>query len=85
MLSLDGLSVNVYILVFFENMQRKVNFHIRSDKNNSTLYADRYTLLVTPRSVLLRMRNVSDKSCRDNQNTHFVFNNIFTKIVILLI
>jgi len=22
-------------------------------------------------SVLLRMRNVSDKSCRENQNTHF--------------
>ena len=26
-------------------------------------------------SVLLRMRNVSDKSCRENRNTHFVFNN----------
>jgi hypothetical protein len=23
------------------------------------------------------MRNVSDKSCRGNQNTHFVFNNFF--------
>jgi hypothetical protein len=28
-------------------------------------------------AVLLRMRNVSDKSCRENQNTHFVFNNFF--------
>jgi len=28
------------------------------------------------------MRNVSDKSCRENQNTHFVFSNfIFSKIV----
>ena len=27
------------------------------------------------------MRNVSDKSCRENQNTHFMFNNLFTKIV----
>jgi len=26
-------------------------------------------------SDLLRMRNVSDKSCRENQNTHFMFNN----------
>ena len=25
------------------------------------------------RTVLLRMRNVSNKSCRENQNTHFVF------------
>ena len=24
-----------------------------------------------------RMRNVSDESCRENQNTHFVFNNFF--------
>jgi len=27
------------------------------------------------------MRNVSDKSCRENQNTHFVFSNFFPKIV----
>ena len=27
------------------------------------------------------MRNVSDKSCRQNQNTHFVFSNIFPKIL----
>jgi len=27
------------------------------------------------------MRNVSDKTCRGNQNTHFVFSNFFPKIV----
>ena len=26
------------------------------------------------RSILLRMRNVSNKNCRENQNTHFMFN-----------
>jgi hypothetical protein len=25
------------------------------------------------------MRNVSDKSCRENQNTHFMFNNFFSE------
>jgi len=25
------------------------------------------------------MRNVSDKSCRENQNTHIIFNNFFPK------
>ena len=30
---------------------------------------------IVSRSVLLRMKNVSDKSCRENQNTHFMFNN----------
>ena len=26
------------------------------------------------------MRNVFDKSCRENENTHFIFNNFFPKI-----
>ena len=30
------------------------------------------------RSVLLRTRNVSDKRCRENPNTHFVFSNLFS-------
>jgi len=25
------------------------------------------------------MRNISDKSCRENQNTHFMFSNFFWK------
>jgi len=32
------------------------------------------------RSVLLRMRNIFDESCREYQNTHFMFNNLFQKI-----
>jgi len=27
------------------------------------------------------MRNISGKSCKANQNTHFMFNNIFPKMV----
>jgi hypothetical protein len=46
-----------------------------------TSHEDRYTFMIISRSVLLRMRNVSDKSCRENQNTHFVFGNTFSKIV----
>jgi len=33
--------------------------------------------LIISRSVLLRMTAVSDRSCRENQNTHFIFNNFF--------
>ena len=33
--------------------------------------------VIITRSVLLGMSNVSDRSCRGNQNTHFVFNNFF--------
>jgi hypothetical protein len=35
----------------------------------ATVHEDRYTLLIISRSVLLRVRNVSDKSFRENQNT----------------
>jgi len=32
----------------------------------------------------LRVKNVSDKSYRENQNTYFVFSNFFSKIVPLM-
>jgi hypothetical protein len=44
---------------------------------NPNLHEPKYTFLITSRSVLLRMRNDSDKSCRENQHTHFVFSNSF--------
>jgi hypothetical protein len=34
-------------------------------------------LMIISRWIFLRMGNVSNKSCRENQNTHFVFNNFF--------
>jgi hypothetical protein len=39
-----------------------------------TLHEYQYTFLITSHSFL-RMRNVSDKNCRENQNTHFMFSN----------
>jgi len=46
-----------------------------------TLHEARYTFLIISRQILLRMRNVVDKSCKVNQNTHFMFNIFFSKIV----
>jgi hypothetical protein len=45
------------------------------------LQEDQYTILIVFRSVLLRMTNFSDGSPRENQNTHFTFNNFFLKIM----
>jgi len=42
-----------------------------------TVHEDRYTFSIMSHSALLRMRNVSDKICTENQNTHFVFSNFF--------
>jgi len=59
-------------------MSRKSKLHHNLRRKTGTLHEDQYTLFIT-RSFLLRMRNVSDKSCRENQNTHFVFRNFFWK------
>jgi len=42
-----------------------------------TLHEDQSTILTISRSFLLTMRNVSDKNCGGNQNTHFTFSNFF--------
>ena len=33
--------------------------------------------IIISRSFLLKMKNVSHKICRENQNKHFVFRNFF--------
>jgi hypothetical protein len=47
--------------------------------NNSRYFTWRpvYVFIIS-HSFLLRMRNVSDKSWTENQNTHFVFSNFFS-------
>jgi hypothetical protein len=58
-------------------MSRKLKFHSNQTRITCTFHEDHYTFLIIPRSTLLRMRNVSDKSYRGGKNTHFVFNNFF--------
>jgi len=41
------------------------------------LHGDQYKFLIIILVVLLRMRNVSDESCREHQNTHFMFSIFF--------
>jgi len=44
-------------------------------RTEGTLHEYQHIFTIISRSFLLRMRNVSDKICRENQNTHFVFEN----------
>jgi len=62
-------------------MSRKFNFHGNLKRISGTVHEDQYTFLIISRSVLLRMKNISDKSCRENHYTHYVFNNFVSKIV----
>jgi hypothetical protein len=45
------------------------------------LREDVSTFVTISRWILLRMRNVSNKSCRENQNTYFMFSNFFPRVV----
>jgi hypothetical protein len=65
------------IWVFFENLSRKFKFHSNLSRITDTLHEVLCTFVIISRSVLLRMRNISDKSCRENQSTHFMFSNLF--------
>ena len=53
-------------------MSRKLKFHYNLTTITGTLHEDRCKFLTISRSVLLRMRNVLYKSCRENQNTFCV-------------
>ena len=50
---------------------------MKCDKNNNTLQEDIYKFMLISCQRLCRMRNISDKSCRGNQNTHFMFTIFF--------
>jgi hypothetical protein len=60
-----------HIWVFFENLSRKFKYSWNLTRITRTLHEDQCTFVVISRPVLLRVRNVSDKSCRENQSTHF--------------
>jgi len=52
-------------LSIFQKPVTKIQVSLKSDKNNFTLHKDQYTYLIILHSVLLRMRNFSDRSCRE--------------------
>ena len=53
----------------FENLSGKFKFRYNLTTITGTVHADRYTCLITSLSVLLRTRNVSDKSGTETLNT----------------
>jgi len=68
---MDGFSWNLILEYFSKKSVEEIQVSLKSDKNNQL------TLLIISRSFLLRMRKITDKDCREYQNIHFRFNNIF--------
>jgi hypothetical protein len=64
------------ILVSFENLPRKFEVSLKSDKSNGTLHEDRYAYLIYLAHFALEWVNVSTKVVEE-QSTHFGFSNGF--------
>ena len=77
----DGFSWNLTFECFSKICPKYSSFIKNLTKITGTLHEDQCTFLITSRSFLLKMRNFADKIFRQNENTHFVFNNLFRKIV----
>jgi hypothetical protein len=65
------------VWLFFENLSRKFKFQYNGTIITGTLHYHQCIFFIISRSVSLRTKNVSDKLCRGNQNTHFMFRNFF--------
>jgi len=69
----------IWYLGIFRKLLRTFKFHSNTTRITGTSHEDQHTFLIISRSVFLRMGNVSDKSWRGNQNTHFMFSNFLSK------
>ena len=65
------------IRVFLKDLLLRFKFHYNLTRIMGTLYKDLCTFVIMSRSVIPRMRNISDRICRGNQKTHFVLRNFF--------
>ena len=71
----SNIFVKFYIWVFFENLSR-IFSTVYSHKNNGHFTWRPKCIFDLPRPLLI-MRNVSDKTCTENQNIHFALNSFF--------
>ena len=67
-MKIDNLSI-------FQKLSRKFKFDQNTTRVMGTFHEVLSTFVIICCLILVRMRNVLDKSCRENQNTHFIFSN----------
>jgi len=60
-----------YFSIFWKSV-KKTQVSLKSDKNSGSLTWRPMYILIISCWFLLIMRNVSDKSCRENQNTFYI-------------
>jgi hypothetical protein len=80
-LPLDGFKWNLIFESASKTCREEPSFNKLWQELQPVLYmkTDICIFMIISLSVLLRIRNVSDKNCRENQNTHFMFDTFFRK------
>ena len=69
---------NLIFTGFFRKSVKKIQVSLKSDKNNEH-FTWRIFHIYDIWLNSFRVKNVLDKSCRQNRNTHFTFNNFLRK------
>jgi len=67
----------ILYLSVFRKYVKKIQVSLKLDKNTGYFLCGPTHILIISRSFLLRIKNVSDKSCRETLNTYFIFCNFF--------
>ena len=70
----------IWCLRIFGNLLKKFKFNLNWMRITPNLNEDEYTFFIISHSGLLTMRNILDKQCRQNQNTHFTPITFFFKL-----
>jgi len=73
----------IWYLRFFRKSVKKIQVSSKPDKNNGYFIWRPMYIFIISHSFLLSMRNVSDRPCRGNQNTYFVFSDLFSFLKII--
>ena len=69
----------IWYLRIFQKSVEKTQVTLSLARITGTLHEDLCTCVIIPRWILLRMGNVSNRSCGENQNGHFTFNTVFSR------
>jgi hypothetical protein len=67
-----------YMQIFRKSIL-KIQVLLKSEKNNGYLHKNLCKFMIIFLLILVTMRNVSDKVCRENQNTYSMFSNFFSE------
>ena len=81
-LPLDGFLWNLIFVYFFRDSVGKIQVSLTSDKNSRNFTSRPMYMSDKTTLSFLGMRNVSVKSCREDQNTRFTSTNFFLKCAV---